>query len=203
MARACVSKDKILATAKELFYRVGYETTSVDDILKQCKVAKSNFYYHFPTKEDLALSVLELRVQEYEAVVLQSLKNEALAPTERLEQFFARFCKTHIEEEGSAGCPFGNFAAALPTLKTDESCERFRRQLSKLFSEMEAAIRHCIAAGVRTGEFQPNILPAECALLMVAVLQGLLMLTKTHQEPRILKDSLIAVQKLLQPHVNL
>lgn len=202
MARKCVSKDKILATAKELFYRVGYETTSIDDIIKQSGVAKSNLYYHFPTKEDLALSVLELRVQEYEMVVLQSLKNDALPPTERLEQFFARFCKTHTEEEGSAGCPFGNFAAALPTLKTDESCERFRRELSRLFCEMEAAVRHCIAAGMQTGEFAPNISAAESATLMVAVLQGLLMLTKTHQDPRILKESLVAVQKLLQPHTN-
>jgi TetR/AcrR family transcriptional regulator, transcriptional repressor for nem operon len=202
MARACVSKDKILATAKELFYRMGYVSTSVDDIIRQSKVAKSNFYYHFQSKEDLALAVLELRVREYETVVLQSLKNENLPPTERLEQFFARFCTTHTEEAGSAGCPFGNFAAALPTLQTDESCERFRKQLSNLFCEMESSIQQCIAAGIKTGEFRPDVTASEAAVLMVAVLQGLLMLTKTHQDPRILADSLIAVKKLLQPHRN-
>lgn len=202
MARACISKDKILTAAKELFYRNGYATTSVDDILKQCGVAKSNFYYHFQSKEDLALSVLELRVREYEAVVLHSLKNETLPPTIRLEEFFARFCHTHIEEAGSAGCPFGNFAAALPTLQTDESCERFRKQLSKLFCEMESSIRQCIAAGIVSGDFRPDVTASEAAVLMVAVLQGLLMLTKTHQDPRILDDSLIAVRKLLQTRAN-
>src|SRR5690349_13852347 len=83
------SRDKILECARELFYHVGYQATSIDDILTRCGVVKSNFYYHFKTKEALALAVLESWVEEQEAIVLQTLQNPSLAPTERMERFCA------------------------------------------------------------------------------------------------------------------
>ncbi|WNR43208.1 TetR/AcrR family transcriptional regulator [Paenibacillus roseipurpureus] len=45
--------QKILMTAIPLFLSRGFESVSMDDIAKECKVTKASVYYHFPSKSDL------------------------------------------------------------------------------------------------------------------------------------------------------
>ena len=52
-------KDQILATARRVFARAGYEPTSVDDIAAAAGVTKPVLYRHFDSKRDLYLAVLE------------------------------------------------------------------------------------------------------------------------------------------------
>lgn len=43
----------------ELFYQKGYYTTSLDDILKALQLSKGAFYYHFQSKEDFMVSIVQ------------------------------------------------------------------------------------------------------------------------------------------------
>ncbi len=52
------TRQAILAVAKQLFERQGYEATPIDQIIKQADIAKGTFYQHFATKLDV-LMVLE------------------------------------------------------------------------------------------------------------------------------------------------
>src|SRR5437899_2775144 len=98
------SRERILQSARSLFYEVGYQATSVDDILKQCGVAKSNFYYHFRSKEELAFAVLEAQIADFEALVTRSLRNSALTPSERIARFFDQICQAQVKVQKMAGC---------------------------------------------------------------------------------------------------
>ncbi|HZO91736.1 MAG TPA: TetR/AcrR family transcriptional regulator [Chthonomonadaceae bacterium] len=192
------SREKILQCAKDLFYHVGYQSTSVDDILRACGVAKSNFYYHFKTKEDLAVAVLELRIAEYEALILGSLQNPVLTPAERLREFFDRVHQAQAKIAARSGCPFGNFAAALPNPEKDARYERFRLRLGEFFRRMEAAMQDCLAEGVERGEFRSDLSSQEMAAFLVAVVQGLLILTKTYKDTAPLITGFAVVQQLLR-----
>src|SRR5438067_1298505 len=103
------SKPKILDAAREMFYRSGYLGTSVDDIIAGAKVSKSNFYYHFKSKEDLGLAVLSSRCGEFESVLAATLCNDGLTPKDRLTELIRRLS----EIEDLAGCPFGNLVAEM------------------------------------------------------------------------------------------
>lgn len=197
MASQSSSREKILHTASELFYHIGYQATSVDDILMECGVAKSNFYYHFKTKEQLAFEVLEARIAEFEALAAQSLGNRELAPKTRLERFLAEICGTQTGVYKLSGCPFGNFAAALPR---DERYERFRLRLSRLFESMEEIVRGCLAEGIGRGEFRADIAVGEMATFLVGSVEGLLILAKTYQEAAPLKTGFAVLQKMLRLH---
>jgi TetR/AcrR family transcriptional regulator, transcriptional repressor for nem operon len=192
------SREKILDTAKDLFYFVGYQTTSVDDILRESGVVKSNFYYHFPNKEALALAVLEMRIAEYEGMVVESLRNAALTPSERLDRFFEHICRAQEQMQRMGGCPFGNLVAALPAEERDASQERFRQRLSTLFLEMEAAVRECLSEGVARGEFRSDISAIEMAAFLVASVQGLLILAKAHRDIHPLVCGLSVAKRLLR-----
>ena len=136
------SKHKILEVSRDLFYRRGYLATSVDDILVEAKVSKSNFYYHFKSKEDLGIAVLDDRRAEFEAALASTLCNDALTPQERLSSFLKRLAESR-EAHASSGCPFGNLVAEM----SDHS-ERFRHELSSMFSALSAVVARAVAESI-------------------------------------------------------
>ena len=46
---ALETKNKIFETAIKLFKKYGYDKVTIEDITKQAKVSKGNFYTHFKT----------------------------------------------------------------------------------------------------------------------------------------------------------
>ncbi len=202
------SKEKILRCAREMFYHLGYHATSVDDIIFRTGVAKSNFYYHFKTKEQLALAVLETQIDEYELWIGQSLRNPMLRPTDRLQSFFAQLCSAQQEMQKMAGCPFGNFAATLPgedefagedkkQRERYEQSEMFRKHISRMFRHLELALHDCLAEGAACGEFRCDIAPEELASYLLATIEGLLILTKTHKDMAHMLGGFSVAQRLL------
>ncbi len=191
------NREKILSTATELFFRNGYQQTSVDDILALCGVAKSNFYYHFKTKEDLACVVLDQKFEDYEALMRTSLSGGTVEAGKRLERFFEGLCDMQTEMYRYSGCPFGNFAAAL----ADDDCEqseRFRIRLSYFFRRIEGYLHACLLQGISEGAFRDDLAPLDLAQHLIASIQGSLMLAKTFRDCDILKTGLTTVRKLLE-----
>jgi len=52
-------KNQILDTAVIVFSKSGYYTATVDDIAKEAGIAKGSIYYHFKSKEDLFITIIE------------------------------------------------------------------------------------------------------------------------------------------------
>lgn len=51
--------QRIQTTGLELFYQRGYFNTSIDDILKELSLSKGAFYYHFQSKEEYFISIVQ------------------------------------------------------------------------------------------------------------------------------------------------
>ncbi len=188
------SKAKILETAKELFYRNGYLATSVDDIIEQAKVSKSNFYYHFKSKEDLGLAVLQNRCHEFNEGIECSLLNDELRPVDRLRSFFALVAETR-EAKTSGGCPFGNLVAEM-----SEHSERFRKQLSDMFASLAGVIADVVEDGQKLGEIRSDIEPCEVSGLMVQTLQGAQLMLKCHRSRDGYTRTVSVLMRLIEPY---
>ena len=57
------SKQRILNTASKLFSEFGFLGVSMEDIAKRLDITKAGLYYHFKSKKDLYLQVLEKAFQ--------------------------------------------------------------------------------------------------------------------------------------------
>jgi TetR/AcrR family transcriptional regulator, transcriptional repressor for nem operon len=84
------NKEKVVLAAMELFHRKGFQATGLEEILTQSGVCKSNFYYHFKSKDELGLYVLKRKMEQVlREIVAPSLGNRSYAPKERISRFFA------------------------------------------------------------------------------------------------------------------
>jgi TetR/AcrR family transcriptional repressor of nem operon len=192
------SKEKIIGVAKELFHKKGYQQTSVDEILEGSGVKKSNFYYHFRSKEELALKVLEVRIGEFESeVISKTLQEHSLSPRDRLHRFYERVRAFHQRLKCSGGCPFGNLA-----IEMSDTNERVRKRLSEFFKRWEKAIEGCIKEGIQRGEFRPDINPALAAGLILSHIEGAIMMVKTHKTLDPITNGAQTVLMLLQSDQN-
>lgn len=59
MKKSEVTRLGILQKAFELIYTKGYQTTSIDEIIATTKVTKGAFYYHFKSKDEMGLAIIE------------------------------------------------------------------------------------------------------------------------------------------------
>lgn len=57
-------KNNLLQAATMIFAEKGYRSSSVDEIVEKADVAKGTFYYHFKSKEDLFLSLIDAGIEK-------------------------------------------------------------------------------------------------------------------------------------------
>jgi len=58
-------REWILEKAKELFIQNGYSGTSMEDLVQYSGVSKGSIYYHFQSKDDLFLQLIEKDTKEW------------------------------------------------------------------------------------------------------------------------------------------
>ncbi len=75
------ARERILATAHDLFYRDGIRATGVDRLIAEAGVTKATFYRHFPSKDDLVRAFLDYRHDGWMAWFIDALgRRGAQAP---------------------------------------------------------------------------------------------------------------------------
>lgn len=62
------TKSRIVKAAWNLFYKNGYDNTTVEDIIKLSKTSKGTFYHYFKGKDALLSTLSDLFDQKYEEI---------------------------------------------------------------------------------------------------------------------------------------
>ena len=93
-------RDEILAVAADLFMRQGYESTSVDQIVRASAIAKGTFYYYFSSKKAV-LEVIARKVVQRMVQVSQTVEQQpGLGAIEKLCAIFV--VQRQIEQQERA-----------------------------------------------------------------------------------------------------
>lgn len=96
MPRPPLNKDKLVATATELFASKGYQATSVRDIANAMDMTVSNIYHYFGSKEGLLRAILE----HYSQILLDQLREAVSRAVNPLERF-RLLLGTHLQVAGT------------------------------------------------------------------------------------------------------
>lgn len=103
------TRERLLATAGELFYENGITLTGVDAVVRSAGVSKPTLYAHFGSKADLVAAVLERRCDQRAAELTAWVQETADARQRPLAVF--AWLGAWYRRDGARGCAFLNVAA--------------------------------------------------------------------------------------------
>jgi AcrR family transcriptional regulator len=169
-----VTRDGIIEVAADLFWRQGYTSTGIAQILEAAGILRGSLYYHFPTKEDLLIATLEWRLKMLWPDVVQPVLDRLDDPIERVFGIMDGYRQLLTMFEFRLGCPIGNLA-----LELDESHPRVRKLLSENFANWTSAIRKLLEDA--RGRFPPGTDLQQLADFCLTVMEGAVMLARTHR----------------------
>lgn len=106
------ARQRLLETARELFYREGIRAIGVDTIVERSGVGKATLYRHFPAKDDLIAAYIEQEDRAHLQWFDEMTAAVDLSPKEKLLAWFEA-CEQRIKEPGFRGCPFLNAMAEI------------------------------------------------------------------------------------------
>jgi AcrR family transcriptional regulator len=107
-------RERVLATAYDLFSKHGTRAVGVDRIIAESGVAKMTLYRNFASKDELILAFLERREELWTRAWLQAeVERRAATPGARLLAIFDTFGEW-FAIDGFEGCSFINVMLELP-----------------------------------------------------------------------------------------
>ena len=137
-------RDRILATATDLFYKHGIRAVGVDLVVKEAGVTKTSLYRHFGTKDDLVVAFLQRMDEDFwrtwDEVTQQHPDDGRAELNAQLEWIGER-----AGQPDYRGCPQINIAAEYPELGhparkfAKEHKREMRRRLKNIAEKLKSA----------------------------------------------------------------
>lgn len=179
------TKTRILSTARELFHGRSYADVGIKEICDIAKVQKGSFYHFFPSKQDLAMAVIDDMADDWAHGFVAEAFDQNLAPLERLDYMVDAayyWQKAAKDIEGRMpGCLFGNLALEISTRD-----DVLRAKLNAVFEKASLRFHETLDQAVELGEIAPLNTEAT-ATAMLAFLEGIILLAKTQNDPEIIR----------------
>jgi TetR/AcrR family transcriptional repressor of nem operon len=180
MGRKSDAGDRILEAGAKLFGQRTYAAIGVAEIAAEAGVPKGSFYYFFPSKQALALAVVNRHWEHQRAEWLRLLTaSDSLA--DRLRALFmwtAEVQRQALTGTGAVvGCLFGNLA-----LEVSAQDDPVRMRLQEIFEEQIDIVEDAIRTAVEA-EGLTVAAPRETAKSIVAQIEGMVLFAKLFNDP--------------------
>lgn len=86
------TKTRIILSAQKLFYKKGFEATSVREITEEAGCAKGTFYLYFETKLDLLIHITNELYKNFDAIISKEITVISEEPFTQIDNIFAKIC---------------------------------------------------------------------------------------------------------------
>lgn len=164
--------DAALQSALELFWRRGYEATSMADLVEGLGIARASLYATFGSKHELYLRALERYVEQHDPALLAELSQPGPA-LPAVRTVVRRYAET-AGEEGRRGCFVTNTAVELAA--HDPAAER---RVAASLGALELALTGALLRAQAQDELPAGRDPRALARMLVVLLQGIRVVGKT------------------------
>ncbi len=168
MSKAANTRLNILHKAFELIYTKGYQTTSIDEIIATTQVTKGAFYYHFKTKDEMGVAIIE-------EILKPTMQEHFIKPTEAsqnpIEDFYNMISYLLLEDpflQVKYGCPVGNLTQEMTPWNT-----RFSDALAELVDLWKGTIINSIEKGKESGLIRKDVIGEQVAFFILSGYWGI------------------------------
>ncbi|GAB3010681.1 TetR/AcrR family transcriptional regulator [Niabella terrae] len=168
MKKAEVTRLTILQKAFELIYVKGYQTTSIDEIIATTKVTKGAFYYHFKTKDEMGLAIInEILKPTLTSIFTEPLQNE-LNPLDAIYNLMDDLLMKNEFLKVEYGCPASNFTQEMTPWNAD-----FNNALNELTKQWIKLMTATIEKGKKSGYVRKDVNAKQVTMFVMAGYWGI------------------------------
>jgi AcrR family transcriptional regulator len=181
--------DEALDLARDVFWRKGFQGTSLDDVTAATGLAKPSLYAAFGDKNALFLKVLD-RYHERIVANAERILNEGPSARDAIERWLTGFIPFCSGVKGSRGCLSVNTAGdgASDHKEVCKRIGRFNRKLEQLLSKRLRADRT---------QFSDGFDPESTAHTIMAIYLGLMVMAKDAPDAARVRATLNQAMRLL------
>ncbi|MEU1480948.1 ScbR family autoregulator-binding transcription factor [Streptomyces sp. NPDC005760] len=158
--RSTRTKQLVLTAASELFAEHGFRHTSVKDVADRVEMTKGAVYFHYPTKEALAVAVVEEHYGRWPAL-LEQVVAEGYGPMDTVAEMLARAARAFRDDV---------IVQAGARLQIERP--QIDAQLPTPYLDWTELLESLLVSARERGELREEVRPAAAARSLVAAFFG-------------------------------
>jgi len=173
MVKPQSTRERLIESARYLFWERGFAGTSMADLLAHAKVNSGSFYHFFESKEALLREVLQGYLGALRPMVVDTAFATTEEPVERIFAILAGYRERILMTDSKYGCPLGRLA-----LEIDPENRPAHGLIAENFRGWIGAVRECLE---QVSERLPEGTDVESlATYVLAVMEGGVMLSRSY-----------------------
>jgi AcrR family transcriptional regulator len=162
-----LDRQRALETALDLFWRYGYEGTSIADLTASMEVTPPSLYAAFGSKKQLYREVLDFYSASYGSYVERALVEEPSARA-AVERILTDGLATYLHQDGPRGCVVASAMLTGATENQEMVAELTNRRLA-----VTGVIKNRLDRAAAEGELAEGTDTATLAAFYAAIIQGM------------------------------
>jgi len=192
MKKGRKTRESLIQAAAKLARVKGFARTSVQEVMDEAGAGKGSFYHHFESKDALGLAVLERERASFMEMLDSCFKEEK--GLEALECFFRVSLEVHGGKGLTGGCLWGNTA-----LEMSDNNPAYAEPVDEVFHEWTGKLQQAIREAQAGGRIRRDLPDDGLAVLVVAAIEGGIMMSRLRKDETPLRSCLDMLRKLLLP----
>lgn len=189
MSKGEATRQRIIEEAAPIFNQRGFAGCSMQDVMEATGLEKGGLYRHFSSKDELAMEVFRHSL----AAVMTARRCDDSAVTGAVAKLLYRVRQfVRVPSPIPGGCPLMNTA-----VDADDTHPELRRLAKEGIQSWKASLSQIVEDGIRAGEIRKNIQPERIANVIVANLEGALMISRLEGNRQAILDAEATLEALI------
>jgi TetR/AcrR family transcriptional regulator, transcriptional repressor for nem operon len=165
------TRQRLVESARYLFWERGFAGTSMSDLLAHAKVNSGSFYHFFDSKEALLREVLESYLVALHPMIVEPAYATTSEPIERIFAILEGYRERILMTDAQYGCPLGRLA-----LEIDPENRPAHKLIAENFHGWIDAVHDCLKAATLPAGTDIEAL----ATYVLATMEGGVMLSRSY-----------------------
>ncbi len=163
------SLQRLTEAAFRLIVAKGYHACTLQEIAEAAGLTKGAIYFHFESKENLALHLLDIAEADIVDSLVRHLDTIDAPAPERVAAFFKFTSKQGIDR------PYELLCLIKMSIEGRNSTELADERISNIYARIYRVLEEIIEQGKTRGELDENLPTSEVAAMIVATHDGMML----------------------------
>jgi len=193
MPKAEETKAHIIEKTASVFNKKGFIGTTLSDMEAATGLTKGSIYNNFANKDEVALAVFDYNLKKVNSLIQIEMDKHQSAKGKLLS--YVKIYGTNVSDSPftSGGCPILNTA-----VESDDTHPLLKKKASNAITTWLNKVANLIKKGIEQKEFRSSINSKETAALIVASIEGAIMISRVTGRPDYLKSIMNSIKKIIE-----